>query len=381
MPPTRVVVDPTDIQGGIAANVHADGASHTLWMRSEHLGSTEVSDLTSWAMTMLPYAMRRSAALHLHGSIDEVVLRNMNSIQRVLHGWFPKRLSVVDVIPERTHTSSPSDGRSAFFSGGVDSFYTLATATPPLDAVVFVGGFDIPIDKPDRVERATPAVHAAASEFGASMLALTTNMRSLTDPVTSWGYEQHGASLAAVSYALRAHFGTVHIASSYSDEDLHPWGSHPDLDPLWSSSAQTILHDSTVELRVEKVAQIMQYQSARAGLRVCWMDTDEYNCGTCEKCVRTRINLRATGNDGACATLPELQIDEVRSMRLADSGARLFAEENLRFLHSSSASDPELSSALEDAIRRGRRQVALISVGSKIPGVRAVYRAAKRALG
>ena len=379
MPETPIVIEPAVIEDGIAATVH-DGGRHLLWMSSALLNPEQNDNLTSWAMAMLPYAMRKAAPLHLKGSVDEELLRNLDAIQRVLHGWYSKRLSVVDVTADQTVTSAQSSERGAFFSGGVDSFYTLATAEPKLDAVIFVGGFDIPVEEPARVERAAHAVRAAAAEFGAKTMEVSTNLRSLTDPVTSWGYEQHGASLAAVSYALRAHLGAVRVASSYSDEDLHPWGSHPDLDPLWSSSAQSIHHDSTVELRVEKVAGIMKYASAREGLRVCWMDTDEYNCGRCEKCVRTRVNLRATGNDGACATLPPLRLEEVRSMRLADAGALLFAEENLRFLRRYEVNDPALVEALEGSIRRGERHGAVIGLFDKVPGARAAYRGAKKLL-
>lgn len=373
----RISIQPVEREGGIGALVTGDG-THDLWIDSPRL-SLDASDLTPWAMVMLPYAMRRNMDLHMEGAVDEVAIENFVAIQEMLAGWYPKRVRKVRVTSESTLRSQRPAAVGAFFSGGVDSFY--AVAELPLDKIVFVGGFDIPINEKGRIERAAQAARVAAEEFGVELLEATTNMRVVTDPVVSWGFEQHGASLAAVAYAFHRDIGQMSIASSYSDEDLHPWGSHPALDPLWSTSGQAILHTSTRELRVEKVAAIMRYRSAREHLRVCWMDTDAFNCGVCEKCVRTRVNLRAANFDGLCAVLPALDLKEVRALNLADEGARIFAEENLRFIESAGRQDPELAEALDFAIRKGVRTGAAIALLDRVPGARRAYRAMRSLVG
>ena len=383
----RIVVEPVAFDDGVAADVHTDDAVHHLWIASPQGALTPRDDLTPWAMTLLPYVMRKQMPLHLAGAVDEVLLSNLSAVQGILSGWYPRRMHQVEVTAERTIATVPAAGRGAFFSGGVDSFFTLSQAPSPLDAIVLVGGFDIPLEKPERTDRAAVAARKAAEEFGTTAVVISTNLRSIaeagrsSEPVTSWGYEQHGASLAAVSYTLRATLGEELIASAYAGQDLHPWGSHPSLDPLWSSSAQRIVHDTTAVSRVEKVAAIMRYTSAREGLRVCWMDADTYNCGVCEKCVRTRINLRATGHDGSCQTLPVLSMDEVRSLRLVDEGSRIFAEENLRYLRGSTRGDEELEIALKKAIDRGARAGRWIPRVDRIPGARRAYRFAKKFFG
>lgn len=383
----ELVVEPAVLDGGVAANVHTGDGVHHLWIASPEGSLTPSDDLTPWAMTLLPYAMRKGMPLHLEGAVDEALLKNLSAVQRIMHGWYPRRMRQVEVAAERTIATTPASERGAFFSGGVDSFFTLSQAPYPLDAIVLVEGFDIPLGKPERLERAAVTARRAAEEFGTTAVAVSTNLRSIAEagrsgePVTSWGYEQHGASLAAVSYALRARLGEILIASSYADRDLHPWGSHPDLDPLWSSSAQRIVHDTTSVPRVDKVAEVMRYESAREGLRVCWADTDAYNCGVCEKCVRTRINLRATGHDGSCQTLPALRMDEVRSLRLADEGSRIFAEENLRYLRRSALGDAELETALVEALDRGACISRWTSRVDRVPGARRVYRSAKKLFG
>lgn len=371
----RILVEPRPIDGGISAAVHYGGEEpKVLWILSDAIDDGSPDDLTPWMMTLLPYAMRRALPLHLAGAVDELVLHNLDAIQHQLHAWFPRRLTIVDVVPDRVVRGAPRGGHGAFFSGGVDSFYTLAEANPPLDAIILICGFDFYTEQTAVMAGAIRTTEAAAKEFGVDALAVKTNMRSLTNWATDWGFEQHGASLAAVAYALRERVGTVHIASSFSDADLHPWGSHPDLDPLWSSSVQTIVHDSTKELRVEKVDRIMEFESARAGLRVCWGQTETVNCGICEKCVRTRINLLVVGHDGVCATLPPLRVEDVRAMPLVEEGAWLFARENLSYLRSHGLRGSVLDHALTVALRRGMAK----RVVGRIPGTRRSYHALRR---
>src|SRR5690606_18532962 len=53
----------------------------------------------------------------------------------------------------------------------------------------------------------------------------------------------------------------------------------------------------------------------------CWRDPRAYNCGKCEKCLRTMIMLELNGHLERCATLPtELNLDDVESTRLLRRG-------------------------------------------------------------
>jgi hypothetical protein len=113
----------------------------------------------------------------------------------------------------------------------------------------------------------------------------------------------HGAALAAVAHALAPNHGKVYIASSQSYANLHPWGSHPLLDPLWSSEAVQIVHDGG-ETRMNKLRVLVQYPEVLARLRVCWENPGSYNCGLCGKCVRTMLGLYALGVEH-CAAFPD----------------------------------------------------------------------------
>jgi hypothetical protein len=211
---------------------------------------------------------------------------------------------------------APCNGVSLFFSSGVDSFYSLIMHRDEVDNLLLVHGFDLPLADTDTFAQAEARAREVARLFGKRLIVLRTNMRwerpsvpVLTNMRWEWphvpcGWEMsHGAAMAAVAHALAPNHGKVYIASSHSYADLHPWGSHPLLDPLWSSNSVKIIHDGG-ETRINKLRALASYPEALARLRVCVESLGSHNCGRCEKCVRTMLGLRALGID-ACVAFPD----------------------------------------------------------------------------
>jgi len=88
----------------------------------------------------------------------------------------------------------------------------------------------------------------------------------------------------------------VFIASSYDIPNLHPCGSHPLLDPEYSSYNMRIRHRDYELARLEKIKIVSDWNVALQNFRVCLANTpDRLNCGCCEKCVRTMTELTALG--------------------------------------------------------------------------------------
>jgi hypothetical protein len=134
-----------------------------------------------------------------------------------------------------------------------------------------------------------------------------------------------GACLAAV--ALLLGFPRAFIPSSHSYRHLHPLGSHPLTDPLWSSDSVTIVHDGAEVERNEKLRSVCRCESALANLRVC-LDDMNVNCGKCGKCLRTMIDLRLLG---ACpGPFPPLtSTGIVRKMLVLDDGEVVYLKAHL----------------------------------------------------
>ncbi|MFZ0529715.1 MAG: hypothetical protein WAL91_04160, partial [Propionicimonas sp.] len=246
------------------------------------------------------------------------------------------------------------EGIGAFFSGGVDSWYTVIRH-PEITHLIYVEGFDVPLADMRLRERTRSHIRRVATELGKPLIEVETNLRDLLDRYTLWAQESHGAALACVAIGLAPHFDRVLIPSTYPTTALRPWGSHPDLDVLWSTSGLRLVHDGVEAGRAAKVAALKDHQLALDHLRVCWVNTDSaYNCGRCEKCLRTMTNLYANGLLERCVTLPH-RIDPalVAGLPLVEHFQRHSARANLRLLHDRRPRARALERAWRVAIARG----------------------------
>lgn len=308
---------------------------------------------TPWLPPALVLAMRQGRSLLLRAGVDKVALRNSARAQVLLAEWYTD-LQPVEVQAALETSMAPARGRGVgcFFSGGVDSFYSALELQDVVSHLIFVCGFDIGLDNVRLREHALDANRKAAAVLGKPLIEVRTNIRHLSDSMgIDWGTHFHGAAMALVGLMLADHLERVVIPASYHDDDLFPWGSHPRLDPLWSSSHVEFLHHGTHASRPKKVMAIAKQQVALDHLRVCWKNPNgAYNCGRCEKCVRTMINLRVVDALDRCATLPhEIDNDRVRRLQMGH-GARLFARENMSALDD----DRELRDALRHAAQVSR---------------------------
>jgi len=255
------------------------------------------------------------------GRVSPFLARNIMTIRDIYAAWIPGHK-----IPLEFELSSdvivPENRVSLFFSGGVDSFYSLIRHRDEIDNLVLVHGFDIHLAETKTFELVLEQVREVARLFSKRLIVVRTNLhweesRLYKDAERipcGWGM-YHGAALAAVSHALAPNHRKVYIASTYPYADLHPWGSNPLLDPLWSTEAVQIAHDGG-ETRIDKLRVIIQYPEALSRLRVCWENPSNYNCGLCKKCIMTMLALRALGVD-RCAAFPDTLTPElVREQQL-----------------------------------------------------------------
>lgn len=262
-----------------------------------------------------PLRLMRAVSEGEPANLDRVspqLASNLETIRDIYVAW--TGLSQIPLAFEVSHdTIAPRGGVSLFFSGGVDSYYSLIRHQDEVDNLLLVHGFDVPLADTRTFELAEAQAREGARLFGKRLIVVRTNMRwerPSTPPLKNLRWEWphvpcgwlmcHGAAMAAVAHALAPIHRKAYIASSHSYGDLHPWGSHPLLDPLWSSEAVRIVHDGG-ETRIEKLRSLTQYPEALSRLRVCCEKLGDYNCGLCEKCIRTMLGLRAIGVDRSAA--------------------------------------------------------------------------------
>lgn len=305
----------------------------------------------------LPVAMGAASSLSVPDGVSPGLLAAAETIQDVLAGWNP-HLRRIELAAEPGPAPAAAPGATAaFFTCGVDSFYTVLSRREEIDAVVYAHGLDLPRDDPKR-DLVSAALREAAGELGLPAIELETDVRTFSDPVCDWERIYTSAALASVAHLLANSFDRVLIPATHSYRDLHPTGSHPLLDPLYSSDRVRIEHVDAVT-RVAKLEYLAGSDLAMRSLRVCFQPgVDGLNCGRCAKCVRTMVGLRAIGAAGRCGTLPAgFSLREMSSGKVRTRRSLTYVKENLAAVEAR-GTDPALALALRRLIARGARTEA-----------------------
>lgn len=194
-----------------------------------------------------------------------------------------------------------------FLSGGMDSLAALRvnklaypeTHPGAIKDCLFVHGFDIGgvVQRGMKYhvfERAKAAMYKVAEDANTNLIPIYTNIRHLCDERELWLEKFFGAVLASVAHAFASRLELVYIASSYDIPNLVPCGSHPLLDPEYSSFDMRIRHTDIAMSRLDKLRMVAGWDVALNNIRVCLANVqDRLNCGKCEKCVRTMLGLKA----------------------------------------------------------------------------------------
>jgi hypothetical protein len=317
-------------------------------------------------LALLP-ALALGADLRIEGPVTAETIAAAERVQAVFIRWFPHLRSVRVEGTARTPAARPS-GAVALFSGGVDSFHTALENRHRLTHLLFVHGFDVPLGDDPLRDRVGAALRGAARELALPLVEAETNLREFLDRYVSWEHT-FGAALTTVARALGGAFGEVHIPSSSAPA---PVGSHPDLDPLWATSEQDFVHHGAEASRFEKVSRIASSDTAMRYLRVCWKNPEgAYNCGRCEKCLRTMTAIRLVGAAERCLTFPgPLDFEAVSRAAVSELTRGMWEEMRLAAVR---AGEQALAASIALALRRYRAAMALDRlrrlVGA-VPGVR-----------
>jgi hypothetical protein len=352
----------------VSACLTAGGNAERVWYRVPDGAVAAGAD--AFAAAALPIAMRTHSDLAVHGALSPRLRRAVPAIQDIYHAWNPAWAK----IQVHARDASPDGGAAGsarvglFFSGGVDSFYVLLKRQDEIDTLLFIHGYDLALEQAALRRAVAEELRRAAARTGKRLLEVETNLHQISDRFVEWEF-YHGAMLASVALLLGPRFARVYIPATHSYATLIPWGSHPLLDPLWSTDATAIVHDGCEASRFERVAAIAGSDAALQSLRVCWQNPGgAYNCGRCEKYLRTVITLRILGALDRCPTFSRpLSLSAVARMRPLNPP--IYALENLRALEAR-GTDPALARALRDSIR-GRYYRGLWGLG------RAVWRAGR----
>jgi hypothetical protein len=271
---------------------------------------------------LLVPAMRTGEDLSIPAPVSPRLLDALWDIQAI-HRCFEARHEPiqVDALPrhEAATTSGHEPGVGLFFSMGVDSWYCLRknARDHPADErtisyLIAVHGFDVAYEGWDSTFPPSMLTNfqRIAAECGKTLIPIVTNVRRVTEELAPWSMVHGGATLS-IAHALGGVLRRVTLAASTTYDKLYPWGSHPVLDPRWSTEGLAVVHDGCEVDRIDRTRFIAQSPLVRETLRVCPGYGPGYNCGKCYKCLRTMIDLMQAGRLEHCVTFPH-EIDPER---------------------------------------------------------------------
>ncbi len=263
-----------------------------------------------WLVCLVPLAAKLGEPLRIGMPVDPLLVRNVQELTAIWRSWDPS-LHRVEVLAGTADGVPPVRGSrtAAFFSGGVDSFFTLLRSAEPdairIDDLITIRGFDISLKNTVALARRKARIASIAESLGKRTVDVATNLRSTRLKEADWGSLWHACGLASVGLALEGRYRRLVIAATHRYGDLIPLGSHPLTDPLLSTSRTEVLHDGATHDRLSKLEYVARHDVALSNLHVCFRHASDVNCGACEKCLRTMAGLEVLGRLEGSVTFPQ----------------------------------------------------------------------------
>jgi hypothetical protein len=279
------------------------GTTRNLWIDWPAEARSQVSaTIDPFVVMLLPLAGRTKQPIATAYPVAEILHHNLHEAMAVYESYFPKLFSQFDLRMPMERRPRGWGQSASFYSGGVDSLFTIAeledraaagTGTA-VDQLWIVHGFDIRLADTALWDRVWNTLSSAPPVRQKQCYWIRTNiLEDFYGDSVPWPLLGFGPALGGVAKAAVSQVSRVYVGSWTKYGNVVPHASTPLVDPLWSCDQQDIVHFSARFGRDTKLDRLVQHPELLAILRVCYLNPrGEYNCGHCEKCVRTQLQLR-----------------------------------------------------------------------------------------
>jgi hypothetical protein len=299
-------------------------------------------------------AMYAGENLRIEAAVSEKLLNGAAKVIQIYRMWHNAFKQIEIETQGTTKISLPGPNIAAFFTCGVDSFYTLLknknSSLPDSEKIshlIYVNGFDISLEKTELFRSVLTRLEKVSDAYNKKLLVVSTNVRRLIENICVWNM-YHGSAMLSVALCLENFAGKIYAAADRTYRHTMPHGLHPLTNPLWSSESLEVVYDGAEVNRIEKIKlQIANDPVALNNLRVCFENPDgKYNCGECEKCIRTKLNLKAAGVLEKCSTLDKnIDYKKIKNLKM-DRCSRTYMLDNYDALRQAGA-DKKLLKAVK----------------------------------
>jgi len=283
----------------------ANGEVFTLWVDVPSMYGESLSEMGNpWLLAMLPIAASLGEDIELSLPVDALLLESLKGVLAIWREWYPDLHDVQIRCPVKAYSvqdkALAGKRTVAFFSGGIDSYFSVVRRMPgnelgipavgKVDDLLTVWGFDVGVHDEVQFRPLGNILAQHASDLNLNHIIVRTNLRDIPIFKKQWGPLTHAVGLVFIALLLDVLYERVVIGSSDTYAYLTPWGSHPMLDILFSTSSLQVIHDGASYSRMEKTAFVSRIPFVGRALHVC-QALGSTNCSQCEKCLRSMIAI------------------------------------------------------------------------------------------
>lgn len=288
---------------------------------------------------LLPAMHHGEERLLLEGELCPDLRDGLDIVSRFMRMWYGPHLPNIRIDADdqqRPHGSSNSARAALIFSGSIDSLFSLREnkARYPeghpahLKDGIMVFSQNIESNhRPGVSDKDVGTFSDVAIDAGISLLPVFTNLRTLDNSSTFFINQFHGAVVGAASHAVSEKIHSVSVSADGSIPGLNlnncktfkPNGSHPLIDPYYSSHSLQIRHVGMTEGRVGKARLVAQWPVGLDNIRVCERNWPGGNCGSCANCVLAMLALTAVGALQRSRSFPirQLTVDHIKYLNIS----------------------------------------------------------------
>lgn len=355
-------------QDGLRREVHNSGNLPSLFYEILPMGNATAPAIDGGdfaLLAMVPIAMHAMTDLHAEFEVDSVLLDGIEHYQEVWHSWRPDIFKKkIKISTEGEHVRSPalhpSSAAVAAFSSGLDSTFTLSRhlmkdagrSVRNIQTATMVHGFDMPLEANDGFEALAQNGLAVCRDLGVDFVTVKTNWRRL---IQNWEMT-FGVGLASVLHQFSKSHDVALIATEESYENSPPiWGNSFWSDRFFSSSRLRIELDGGAYDRIERARYLGRHSNLIPFIRVCYAGPRTgQNCGTCPKCILTKLNFVAAGVAEPWPFPQGLTAEMVDKMPIKNSWQETFLKIILSKIEENPAIDATIARAVRYRLKRHR---------------------------
>ena len=155
--------------------------------------------------------------------ISAVFRRKIVEIQKIYRSW-NRKLNIININANNYAEPTPNAGVGVFFSGGIDSSYTLCERIDEITHLITLNGFDRS-ESPEEWNELIARHKSLAELLGKEIICIEHNFHEFNSLRMICREFQHGLTLAGI--AVSTGLAKVFIPASSPYKHLVPWGTHP----------------------------------------------------------------------------------------------------------------------------------------------------------